>query len=196
MGDSVVIPFVVTFLNLGFYLVVDPLLRKDATARSREPTKHDSGTTRLIGVVFAISWLAMLGSAVLNRYRIAIVEPHLVFGMVGLVLMVSGAIIRTIAMRTLGKFFTRTLVMREAHRVVSTGIYRRIRHPGYLADLLLFGGSGIATSNVIGTVVIIGVLLPAFVRRIAVEERMLREAFGQEYVEYSGNTWKLIPFVF
>jgi len=80
--------------------------------------------------------------------------------------------------------------------VVSDGIYRRVRHPGYLGDIALFVGSGIATSNVITTVLILGMMLTAYVRRTAAEERMLTDQLGKEYSDFKAKTWKLIPFVF
>ncbi len=99
-------------------------------------------------------------------------------------------------MKTLGKFFTRTLQMREEQHVISHGIYRLIRHPGYLGDILLFGGSAVATANCMTTVIILAVFIPTFARRIATEERMLTETFGNEYLAYRTKSWRLIPFVF
>ena len=89
--------------------------------------------------------------------------------------MAGGFLIRAVAMRTLGEFFTRTLRIREKHRVVSEGIYRHVRHPGYLGTILYFVGSGVATANFITTLLILVAILPTFVRRIAAEERMLTE---------------------
>jgi protein-S-isoprenylcysteine O-methyltransferase Ste14 len=196
MHHSAVISLVVGSANLGFYMFVDPMLRKDAAAKSREPSEHDKGTTQFIGVAFAVSWAILFLTALLNQFQIATIEPHLIFIAIGVVLMATGVVLRIIAMRTLGKFFTRTLRMREEHHVISDGIYRRIRHPGYLGDIVLFVGSVIATSNVLTVGLILGVILPAFVRRIATEERMLTELIGQEYSAYKSRTWKLIPFIY
>jgi protein-S-isoprenylcysteine O-methyltransferase Ste14 len=196
MRDSAVISLVAGLANLSFYWFIDLLLRKDSVAKSRAPTEHDNGTTRFIGVVFAVSWLLLILTTLLNQSQIGIIEPHLLFTAIGVVLMATGVVLRVIAMRTLGKFFTRTLQLREEHHVVSDGIYRRVRHPGYLGDIVLFVGSGIATSNVITTVLILGVILPAFMRRIVTEERMLTDQLGKEYTDYRTKTWKLIPFVF
>ena len=196
MLESAVISLIVGAANLSFYMFIDPLLRMDTTAMSREPTEHDNGTTRLIGIAFALSWLILLLAAVLDLLQVGVVEPHLLFTAIGLVLAAIGVVIRIVAMRTLGEFFTRTLQMREEHHVVSDGIYRWIRHPGYLADIILFGGSAIATSNLIGIVLILALLIPTFLRRIAAEERMLVDQLGEEYSTYMKRTKKLIPFLF
>ena len=195
MRDSAVIPLVIVLVNVG-ERVLDSLLRKDSVAKSLKTSEDDKGTSRFIQVVAVIYVVVLLLTALLNQFQIGIVEPHLVFTAVGVVLMAAGVVLRVVAMRTLGKFFTRTLQIREGHHVVSDGIYRRVRHPGYLGDIVLFVGSGIATSNVITIVLILGMVLTAYVRRIAAEERMLTDQLGTEYSDYKAKTWKLIPFVF
>ena len=195
MLDSVIVSLIIALANMSFYFFLDPLLRKDAIAKSPDATEHDKGTTRFIGVAFFISWFLLLLAALLDHLQIGLVESHHVFVIIGFVLMGTGVTLRVVAMRTLGKFFTRTLQMRKAHRVVSTGVYRHLRHPGYLGDIVLFAGSGIATSNAITTILILGVILPAFVQRIAVEEQMLINLLGEEYVAYKEKSWKLIPFI-
>ncbi len=196
LRDSAVISSIVAIVNLAIYVVVDPLLRKDSVAKSRESTRFDKGTTRLIGIVFPSSWLLLFLTAILDQFHFGVVDPHITFTVAGCLLMAGGFCMRAVAMRTLGKFFTRTLQMREEQHVISHGIYRFIRHPGYLGDILLFGGSAVATANCMTTVIILAVFIPTFARRIATEERMLTETFGNEYLAYKTKSWRLIPFVF
>ena len=196
MRDTAIISLVVGAASFLTHVLIDPRLRKDAVARSVKLTKHDGGTSRTIQIVFLFSWLLLLLTALPNQFQIGIVEPHLLFTALGIVLAAAGYFIRAVAMRTLGEFFTATLRMREKHRVVTEGIYWRIRHPGYLGTILFFVGSAIATANFITTLLILAALLPTFVQRIAVEERMLSEELGEEYRAYQEKTWRLIPFVF
>ena len=196
MKYSAIMSLVVAVINYGIYAALETLLRKDAVALSRKPTEHDKGTTRFISVIFVASWLLLLLAVVLNQFHIGTIEPHFVFNAVGVVLMAAGVVLRVVAMRTLGKFFTRTLRMREEQHVVSTGIYRRVRHPGYLGEIVLWIGSGLATSNVIPLVLISGAILTAYLRRIAAEERMMAAQLGEEYLAYTARSWKLVPFVF
>ena len=196
MRDTAIISLVVGAVSFLTHVIIDPRLRKDAVAKSVKPTQHDEGTSRLIQVVFLLSWLLLFLTALPNQFQIGVIEPHLVFTALGIVLAAAGFLIRVVAMRTLGEFFTRTLRIREKHRVVSEGIYRRVRHPGYLGTILFFVGSGIATANFITALLILAAILPTFVRRIAVEERMLTDQLGEEYSDYKAKTWKLIPFIF
>jgi protein-S-isoprenylcysteine O-methyltransferase Ste14 len=38
--------------------------------------------------------------------------------------------------------------------------------------------------------------IPLFIFRIGVEEKMLIEEFGDEYLEYTKATWKLVPYLY
>lgn len=49
-------------------------------------------------------------------------EPGTLFNIIGLLLMGGGITVRTVAARTLGRFYSRTLLLREEHRVVSEGM--------------------------------------------------------------------------
>ncbi len=95
----------------------------------------------------------------------------------------------------LGRNWSNTLEMREQHALVVHGIYRRIRHPMYLALLVYSAGQALAMPNWIagpafgaGFAVLVALRLPS-------EERMMREEFGAEYEAYATRTKRLLPGV-
>ena len=93
----------------------------------------------------------------------------------------------------LGPNWSVTLELREGHRLITRGVYRRVRHPMYLA-LLTFGlGQALALPNwVAGPAYLVGILcLVSF--RIGPEERMMTEAFGADYEGYRARTKRLVP---
>lgn len=93
----------------------------------------------------------------------------------------------------LDRNFSGELRIRPDHRLVTTGPYRYVRHPMYSAFFLLFGGFLLLTANVlIGGfgLVVIG-LVVAF--RIAREERMLLQAFGEDYRRYQARAGRFLP---
>jgi protein-S-isoprenylcysteine O-methyltransferase Ste14 len=95
----------------------------------------------------------------------------------------------------LGTNWSNTLEIRDQHRLVTTGIYRRVRHPMYLA-LLLYGlGQALVLPNWIAgpSFLIPFALLVA--HRVRREEAMLRATFGMEYERYRAATRRLIPGV-
>jgi protein-S-isoprenylcysteine O-methyltransferase Ste14 len=93
----------------------------------------------------------------------------------------------------LGRNWSLSLQLRDEHRLVTTGVYRAIRHPMYasffllaIAQLMLLPNWFAGASGLIG----VG-LLYAF--RVRQEERMMLDRFGAEYVDYMTHTGRLIP---
>jgi protein-S-isoprenylcysteine O-methyltransferase Ste14 len=104
-----------------------------------------------------------------------------------------GLWIRHTAMRTLAARFTYQVEIQADHELVAAGLYGRVRHPGYLGQLLVFAGLGVALANWLA---ILGLLLPVvvvFAWRIRVEEAELRAHFGEEYEAYRRRTRRLVP---
>jgi len=93
----------------------------------------------------------------------------------------------------LGRNWSISLQIRNEHRLVTTGIYRFIRHPMYSSFLLLAVAQFMLLPNwFAGTTGLIGTgLLYAF--RVRQEERMMVERFGAEYRDYMAHTGRLVP---
>jgi len=95
----------------------------------------------------------------------------------------------------LGRYWSITLELRERHELVTRGVYRRIRHPMYTSLFLYCLGQALALPNWIAGpsyLVAFGLL---FALRVRAEERMLLEAFGDDYRGYMARTKRLIPGV-
>ena len=87
------------------------------------------------------------------------------------------------------------LVTVEGQRLVTDGLYRRIRHPLYLGEMTRnLGFTLILTSGYGFALVLLGSVFLLF--RIPREERMMLDEFGDEYKEYMRHTWRLIPHVY
>jgi protein-S-isoprenylcysteine O-methyltransferase Ste14 len=114
----------------------------------------------------------------------------------GLVLIICGMIIRFIAIRTLGKYFTVDLAVQNNHRLIKKGLYKYIRHPSYTGSLLSFLGLGLSLNNWVSLIVILIPVLVSFIYRIHIEEKLLLEQMGTEYSNYKNNTKRLIPMVY
>jgi protein-S-isoprenylcysteine O-methyltransferase Ste14 len=138
----------------------------------------------LVGVIGVIVGLSKVGHIRRGEQLIA---------MSGLLLMVAGISVRWLAIRTLGKYFTGKVSILEDHRLVRTGLYRHVRHPAYAGALMAYFGFGLSFSNWVSLLLIFCPILLAALYRMRIEEQALREAFGQEYVDYIGKTKPLFP---
>ncbi len=117
-------------------------------------------------------------------------------GSMGLAMLIAGIIIRWSAILTLGKYFTGTVLIKRDHRLIRSGLYKHLRHPAYTGALVAHLGLGLSFSNWFTIVLSSAPYVMAALYRIHVEERALGEAFGDEYLNYSRSTKRLIPKIF
>ena len=79
----------------------------------------------------------------------------------------------------------------RGHRVITTGPYRIVRHPGYTGTMLWFLASPLA----LGSWWAVLPAVPLFVRRTALEDKLLREEL-EGYAEYAQKVrYRLVPGV-
>ena len=116
-------------------------------------------------------------------------------GVGGIALVVAGFAIVLLGYAALGRYYSSTLVIRHDHQLVINGIYRFIRHPIYLGTITVFIGLPLFASSTVGILISLA-LIPVFLRRIDIEERLLCEEFGEAYRAYQERTRKLVPFVY
>ncbi|WP_126652956.1 methyltransferase family protein [Chryseobacterium aureum] len=107
-----------------------------------------------------------------------------------------GIIVRYIIIRSLGKYFTVDVTIRQDHKIKKEGFYKYLRHPSYAFSLLTSLGLGLYLNNWLSLIFAFVPPFLAFAYRIKVEEQALVEQFGEEYIEYRKTTKKLIPFIY
>ncbi len=91
-------------------------------------------------------------------------------------------------------FASRTIQVEKGQKVISTGPYSVVRHPMYIASLVMY----IATPLALGSLVAIPpflLLIPIIVRRLLGEEELLRRELPG-YKEYCGKVrFRLVPYI-
>jgi protein-S-isoprenylcysteine O-methyltransferase Ste14 len=95
----------------------------------------------------------------------------------------------------LGTNWSITLEVRERHRLITQGIYRRIRHPMYSALVLYGAAHALVIPNWVAGPSNLVALAVLFALRIRAEESMMLEQFGDEYTAYMARTKRLVPGV-
>jgi protein-S-isoprenylcysteine O-methyltransferase Ste14 len=95
-------------------------------------------------------------------------------------------------LRALGPNLTDTVVTRREHTLVTSGPYRYVRHPFYVATALVILGNAFAAAN--GFLLATGILVLALlVLRTRKEEANLLARFGDEYRRYGERTGRFLP---
>jgi protein-S-isoprenylcysteine O-methyltransferase Ste14 len=96
---------------------------------------------------------------------------------------------------SLGRQYSQEVTLQEGHRLITGGAYRLVRHPRYLGVVLITLGLSLLFRSWPGFALlplVLGILL----FRIHDEERLMGQAFGQEWQDYARHTWRLVPFVY
>jgi protein-S-isoprenylcysteine O-methyltransferase Ste14 len=98
--------------------------------------------------------------------------------------------------RALGRNWSVSLDVRENHRLITAGVYQRLRHPMYTAFWLWAVAQALLLPNwVAGLSGLVGFGTLYFLR-IGQEEQMMLDAFGEEYQAYMVRTKRLIPWIY
>lgn len=114
----------------------------------------------------------------------------------GICLMLVGIVIRVSAVLTLRKAFTLNVQVTSRQKLITSGLYRKIRHPAYTGSILSLLGIALALRNLISVGIVLVCCLVCYQIRIAVEEVALEIRFKEEYILYKHNTYKLFPYIF
>lgn len=115
----------------------------------------------------------------------------------GVLLCITGEVIRKSAMLTAGSNFSHTVEYRKerGHRLVTSGLYGVWRHPSYTGWFLWSLGTQIVLINPICLIGYAVVSRDFFRHRIHDEEQILIEFFGEEYIEYRKQVPCGVPFI-
>ena len=170
-------------------LLLNRLLRSKHTDRQNA----DKNSLSLIWITIVVTiFIALFIS---RRFYFPIFSNS-TFKYFGLAIIYIGIMMRLMAVASLGRLFTVDVTIRKNHRLKKDGLYKYLRHPSYCASLISFIGFGISLNNSIALLVITFSILIVFIIRIKIEEKVLIEQFGSEYIEYKKVTKGLIPFIY
>ena len=114
---------------------------------------------------------------------------------IGLSLFAVGDVLQAAAMWSLRGLYTFRLGVQPGHRLVTSGAYRLVRHPGYLGAILCLTGMALSMGSLVAIVLSV-LFVPILIWRIGREEEMLLTEFGEDYRAYMQKTKRLIPIVY
>ncbi|MFB2934844.1 isoprenylcysteine carboxylmethyltransferase family protein [Aerosakkonemataceae cyanobacterium BLCC-F154] len=153
--------------------------------------KESAGLVILAGQF--IAFLAIHWWAIYNFSRLSKTETFL--QVIGMIIVVLAIIINQLAIRTLKGLFDR-ITIKPNHQLITTGIYRQVRHPVYLSYVLLLIGYCTILQSFVSLVLTVVSCTIWLGNRINIEEKMLVEKFGDRYQAYQRKTKKIIPFIY
>jgi protein-S-isoprenylcysteine O-methyltransferase Ste14 len=187
--------FVFVTMAVGWYLIRYRYARRARREKILRSARGPRENTLLL--------ISLSGLGIVPFFYIVTAMPHFASyafwpaqAWLGTVLAVLALVMFRLTHRALGRNWSVSLDVRENHHLITDGIYRRIRHPMYSAFWLWAAAQALLLPNwVAGFAGLIG-FGTLFFGRVAREERMMLESFGDEYREYMSRTGRIAPRLF
>jgi protein-S-isoprenylcysteine O-methyltransferase Ste14 len=170
-------------------------IQEKAKISRKEASVQDRGSK---GILIGLQWFGLALNFLLGAlFPVAAIIWHrtVLFG-IGVTLILLGVVFRWYAIWTLGRYFTRDVVVSADQKVVQNGPYRYIRHPAYSGMFLTMLGVGLAMTNWASLGALLLCVFLGHMYRVRVEEKALVQAIGQPYVEYMHRTKRFVPLLF
>jgi protein-S-isoprenylcysteine O-methyltransferase Ste14 len=184
--------FILLLFNMVIFLEFNPELIR---ARSEVLRGEMKWWDKFFGVLYTIFLFIMFIVCGLDVGRLHTSSAGMDFLVVGVIFFVVGWVFIAWAMVENEFFETTVRIQKERnHKVVITGPYAIVRHPGYAGMILFYGCTPFIIGSLYGLTPAI-LLAVAFVFRTYFEDRMLYEELPG-YKEYTKKVrYRLVPFI-
>ncbi|MDQ0142911.1 methyltransferase family protein [Cupriavidus necator] len=156
--------------------------------------REDRGNRWVLAVFGMLGLLAAYLPAVTDRLDVWTIDGD-PMRWIGVALFAGGGVLRLWPVFVLGRRFSGLVAIQPGHTLVTTGIYRVIRHPSYLGFLISSLGWVLAFRSGMGVALTL-LMVPPLLARIRAEEALLRDQFGDAYASYCDRTWRMLPGIY
>lgn len=139
--------------------------------------------------------LLIIGIFKIGTIEISSQTDYLLIRIIGLVIFIIFSWLQVKSYKSLGENYTQDIAVLKNQKIVTTGIYKFIRHPQYLSQILSDLGAAIALLSDIAVPVILFIELPLFILRAREEEKLMLQYYKDDYESYRKNSGFFIPFL-
>ncbi len=162
------------------------LLKKRLNAKEKEDEQKE--VILFSGIMFLLSFVAAGLS-----FRFGFLMLPFSVSIIGAVLFLLSYALYAEVLKE-NTYLSRTIEVQKDQKVIDTGLYGIVRHPMYMATVVLFLSMPLVLGSVISLVIML-FYIPIIVKRIRNEEKVLEEGLPG-YREYKEKVrYRLIPFV-
>ena len=173
---------------LGIFLLIKSPQLLEKRLQSKEKRGVQSKVVAFSGIAFMLSFIM---AGIDFRFGFSSVPKAVVFA-ASVILLVSYGLYAEVMRENI--YLSRTIEVQENQKVIDTGLYAVVRHPMYMATVLLFLSIPLVLGSWISFVLMLS--YPAVICvRIRDEEQLLEKEL-QGYSEYKNKVkYRLIPFI-
>lgn len=175
------------------WAVVESAMHAWGLRQPNNATRQKAGLAPLLIAVVGSVGYAVLDSHYLGWSHLPLASISPCIGWSAFLLLGAGVTLRLVARMTLLREFSGYVQTSREHRLITHGAYALVRHPIYLATLLIYLGAPAAFGSWGAWLMSLGVGFPSLCYRLHVEEAALDRWFGEEYRAYRAKTAAWIP---
>ena len=187
-------PKIIIIISISYlYGLFEVFMNLRQRGRGRVSSSGDKGSLWLLYGLITLGYALSFSIGATKTGR---VYPWNTFFVIGMALIAIGLMVRIHSILTLKQFFTYSVAKVENQRIIETGLYKFIRHPGYLGQLMIFFGISISVSNWLSVLLMMVPVTVGYLYRIQVEERFMLKEMGEDYLDYRSRTKKIIPMIY
>jgi len=174
---------------LGFGLVI---VRSRMASGGKSAAKRDLSSIfgiALQGLGVALAWAGPL------RFSRPVAQADWISAIFPALIAFGSVILFALSTRAMGANWSLVARTREDHSLVQTGPFALMRNPIYVALFGMICALAIALGHAVNLVLAIPLYVIGTLMRVSIEERLLRETFGQAYDDYARRVKRFIPLV-
>ncbi|WP_377888038.1 methyltransferase family protein [Alkalihalobacillus sp. R86527] len=164
--------------------------------RGKEQMERTTMERRSFRLIFLMTSMAILFTVILSTFNMFRMEESHLTRSIGILIYGGGILLRYWGIKELGQFFSRDVIVEEELELVSSGPYRKLRHPLYTGLLLIMIGFPIYMGVWMGVIVSALFIIPVLLYRIRIEEEMMSKSIGVKYEEWGKSRNRLIPYIY
>lgn len=168
-----------------------------------ESMRKDASTNPIYNIImlalFVVHPLLIISAFLENRLLVANHLPfwdNMLVSLIGISILIIGGLVTVTGRAQLSRYGSGVLQIEEDHVLMTTGIFRHIRHPVYAGGLVGVVGIYLALRSVILLILVSTLYFMVTRHRLIFEEQLLISEFGEEYKKYMKRTKRLIPFLY
>jgi protein-S-isoprenylcysteine O-methyltransferase Ste14 len=181
---SVTVIFIILFLIIILQRILETFAK-----REKEPGEIRQKWT--FTLLFIAHFIVVVGS--IPEYLLFQRELNLIVTFIGLALYLAGLLGRNWCIRTLGKYRSLHVEIRNKHQLNKNGPYKYIRHPAYLSMIFEVCGIPLIVNAYFVFLFSVFVYIPLLILRIYYEEKEHSKLFGEAYLTYKREAGVLYP---
>jgi len=143
--------------------------------------------------VLTIAYIMVYGGAVVEYFIIK--RPiNLIISFLGFSMYLVGLIGRWWVIKTLGKYHSVHIEIRNTHSLIKQGPYKYLRHPMYFFIIFEILGIPLIPNSYYACFIALFIYIPLLLIRLHLEEKAMIEKFGDAYLQYKSEVSGLFPF--